>query len=531
VVLARRIPLYQKASDFSVETSDETPLQAAGLIIRLLQNQPMKTKICAVINADNVKDALNDMKKAESADLTELRLDYIKNINESKVKELMKNKKQKIIITCRPINFGGLFRGSEKERLALLSRAIELGADFVDAEFGSEITNELTENKKGSKIIISHHDFKETPSLEKLESVYNQISQLNPNSVKIITTANSINDNFIIFDLLKGKNNLIAFCMGAEGEISRILAPKFGSRLAYCSLDKEKESAPGQINLEEMKNLYHNNLINKETNVIGIIGEFAENSMSKYMHNPNFVKNNVNFVYVPFKVAKNELKDFMENFRKFNFKGAAVTIPHKENIIKLIDELDETAEQIGATNTLVNDNGKIKGYNTDYYGAVYALKEQAEIKGNKILVLGAGGAARAVVYGLKREGAKLTLVNRTDGKAEKLANEFKVGFDEFSNVSKLVKENDIIINTTSVGMYPKENDSVLDGKDLFKGKIVMDIVYKPVNTKLIRMAKKKGCKTVTGDRMLIYQAVRQFELWTKINPGFKDMEKEMNKNI
>jgi shikimate dehydrogenase len=221
----------------------------------------------------------------------------------------------------------------------------------------------------------------------------------------------------------------------------------------------------------------------------------------------------------------------MENFRKFNFKGAAVTIPHKEEIINHIDELDETAEQIGAANTLANDNGKITGYNTDYCGAVMALKEVTKINNKKILIIGAGGAARAVVYGLKKEEARITIANRTDEKAEKLANEFKVNFDKFNNIKKLVKNSDIIINTTSVGMSPDKNDSILDEKDLAKDQIVMDIVYKPVNTKLIRTANKKGCITITGDRMLIYQAVRQFELWTGINPGFKQMESQLIKQI
>ncbi|MEK6946472.1 MAG: 3-phosphoshikimate 1-carboxyvinyltransferase [Nanoarchaeota archaeon] len=530
-VLARRIPLYRKASDFEVDTSNETPLQIAELIIKLHQNQPMKTKICAVIAADNVKDALSDMAKAESADLTELRLDFIKNIDENKIKELMNNKKQKIIVTCRPVQFGGLFKGNEKERIALLNKAIELKADFVDVEFGSEIATDIIKNKKSSKIIISHHDFKETPSLEKLESIYSQINKLNPDFVKIVTAANSINDNFIIFNLLKGKNNLVSFCMDQKGEISRILASKFGSVITYCSLGKNKESASGQITLEEMNKLYHIDLINKETNVIGIIGEFAENSMSKYMHNPNFVKNSINFVYVPFKVAPSELKEFMENFKSFNFKGAAVTIPHKENIINLIHNVDETADEIGAVNTLVRDNGKIIGYNTDYYGAVMTLKEKMNIKSKKILIIGAGGAARAVVYGLKKGGAEITIVNRTESKAKELAEEFHIDFDKMENIKSLTRQADIIVNTTSMGMTPFEDRCALKEDELPEGKIVMDVVYKPVNTKLIRMANKKGCKTITGDRMLIYQAVRQFELWTKINPGFKEMEKELNKHI
>jgi len=530
-VLAKRIPLYHKASDFAVETSNETPLQAAEMIIKLIQKRPIKTKICAVIAADNVQDSIDDIKKAESVDLTELRLDFIKNIDENKISVLMRDKKQKMIVTCRPVAFGGLFKGKEKKRFALLSKAIGLEADFIDVEFGSEIVTSIIKNKKSSKIIISHHDFKGTPSLEKLESICSQINKLNPDLIKIVTTANSINDNFVIFDLLKNKNNLIAFCMGQKGEISRILAPKFGSVITYCSIGKNKESAEGQITLEEMKNLYHFDSINPQTDVIGIIGEFAENSMSKYMHNPNFERNNLNFVYVPLKVTSNELKGFMENFKSFNFKGAAVTIPHKESIISLIYNVDETADEIGAVNTLVNDNGKIIGYNTDYYGAVESLKEKLNPNNKKVLVIGAGGAARAVVYGLKKEGADITIVNRTEDKAKEIADEFNVDFDKMENIKSLTRQNEIIVNTTSLGMSPFEDGCALKEDELPEGKMVMDVVYKPVITKLIKLAQKKRCRTITGDRMLIYQAVRQFELWTGINPGFKEMEKELSKKM
>ena len=532
-VLSRRIPLYKEASDFSVETGNKTPLQTAESILKMLRNQKMKTKICAVVTSKNIKDALAGMKNAESADILELRLDFIKSASPENLKNLIQKSAKPLIAACRPKSFGGFFNGTESQRLDLLRKSIELGADFVDVEFGSEISNEIIKirRKSPSKIILSYHDFKETPSLEKLESVYSQINGLNPDFVKIVTAANSINDNFVIFDLLRNKNNLTAFCMGQKGEISRILAPKFGSAFTYCSLGKGKESASGQITLDEMLNLYNASLINPQTNVIGIIGEFAENSMSKYMHNPNFRKNKLDFVYIPFKTAPHELEKFMQNFRKLNFSGAAVTIPHKENIIRLIDGADETAQQIGAVNTLVNKNGKIIGYNTDYYGAVESLKEKANPKNKKVLVIGAGGAARAVVYGLKKEGAMIALVNRTEAKAKRLAKEFNADFDKFENIKSLTKKSDVIINTTSLGMSPFEGGCALRPDELAEGKIVMDAVYKPILTKLIKLAKKRKCTAITGDRMLAYQAVRQFELWTGLNPGFKEMEKELNKQI
>lgn len=483
--------------------------------------------LAAVITAKTGKGAINDIKKAKNADLIELRADYLRRLDTNELKKIIELCGKPIIITIRKKAEGGLFEGSKIEREAILKKSLEFGADYIDVEYssGKNLIKHLLKNKKDAKIIVSYHNFKETPKNIKKE--YDKIKKLNSDLIKLATNSNSINDNFMVFDLLKDKENLIAFCMGQKGEISRILAHKFGSRMTYASLGKNKQSAPGQISLEGMNTVYHVNLINDKTKVIGIIGEFAENSMSKYMHNPNFVRNRLNFVYVPFKTAGNELSEFMDNFRKFNFRGAAVTIPHKEEVIKYIDELDETAKQIGAVNTLVNDNSKITGYNTDYYGAVMALKEVTNLNNKKILVLGAGGAARAIVYGLKKEGAKITIANRTEGKARKLASEFKADFGKFSNVGNLTRENDIIINSTSSGMEPFQDSCILKENELPERKIVMDVVYKPAITKLIRLARRKKCQTITGDRMLIYQAVRQFELWTKINPGFKSMEKEL----
>ncbi|MBI1935922.1 3-phosphoshikimate 1-carboxyvinyltransferase, partial [Candidatus Woesearchaeota archaeon] len=203
-VLQRRIPLYKQAADFELETSDKKPSEAAKLIMKIIdefdnnktKNKMMKTEICAVITANNAKDALEEMKSASSADLIELRLDFIKSINKNDVKNLLKNKAKNVIVACRPVKFGGLFKGNEKDRLELLKTAVENEADFIDVEFGSEIAGELLKSRKTSKIIISHHDFEKTPPSEDLNLIYKNIQKSSPDLIKIVTTANSINDNF-----------------------------------------------------------------------------------------------------------------------------------------------------------------------------------------------------------------------------------------------------------------------------------------------------------------------------------------------
>lgn len=499
----------------------------------------MKTNICIPITAITSEQALIDLKLAEKyTDLIELRIDYIKDINEENLKSLLKNEQtKKIIVTCRPKNLCGNFEGSEDKRISLLKKAIELNADYIDIEIEAnkeEIKNIINNKNVNTKIIISYHNLKENPSLEELNKKYNEIKELNPDLVKIVTFANSINDNFIIFDLLKNKNDLIAFCMGVRAQISRILAPKYGSKITFASLEEGKESASGQISIEEMKNVYNIGLINENTNVLGVIGEFAENSMSKYMHNASFKEKKLNFAYLPFKVNRKELADFIKNFRKFNFKGSSVTVPHKIEVIKYIDKIDDTAKKIGAVNTIVNKNGELIGYNTDCYGAVESLKEKTELKDKKVLVIGAGGAARAIIYGLKKENADVIIINRSIDKAKLLAEEFKINYEKFDNMGKLIKNNEIVINATSIGMVPNTSESVIkeedflvpkyNNKNFFEKKIFMDIVYKPTETKLVKLARKNNLEVITGDRMLVHQAIGQFKLWTNQEPDFKLMK-------
>jgi len=538
LILRKRSPLYKKFSDFEINTSRKSADEAASEIISMANTgnntQICNTKICAVIAEISVDRAIKAVGKAKGADIVELRLDFIKDLKESDLKTLRDSTKKEVIATCRPKNENGLFEGSEKERIYLLKKCIDLGFDFVDIEFGAEGMGLLMKykgNKKAAKIILSYHDFKKTDGIGKLESIYKKMKKLNPDLVKIATFANSINDNFRIFRLLNGKSDLAAFCMGIKGVISRVLAPKFGSRLTYASVGAK--TAEGQLQLEEMRG-YNITKINPKTKIIGVIAEFAENSMSKYMHNACFRKLGLDFVYLPFKTKPEELKQFMENFRKFRFHGASVTLPHKESVIKYIDKLEDTAREIGAVNTLVAENGKITGYNTDYTGAISALKEKTEVKGRKVLLIGAGGGARAIVYGLKKEGAIATVANRSLERAQKLASEFNVNFKKMPCQNDIFSKFSIIINATSVGMSPNSNQSILNEEDIPKGdksRIIMDIVYKPVHTKLMQIAEKAGCTAISGERMLIHQAMRQFELWTGRKADFKEMERELLSKI
>ena len=481
--------------------------------------------ICIPTTARSAENAVSEMISASKyADIVELRIDYIPELRnaETCIEETLKSKTKPVIITNRPEREGGKFNGSEHDRLRLLQKAIDLGADYVDVEYDS--IKQIT-RRKSSQIIISHHNFKETP--HNISKIYDDICQQKPDIVKIVTYANDITDNIRIFELLESaKVPTISFCMGESGYISRILTSKFGGFLTFASLEKGKESAPGQLTVNELSNIYHFKEINRETKLYGIIGNPVSHSMSPAIHNTAFSEKGLNNIYVPLKVA--DIDSFMRECRNIDFHGFSVTIPHKESALPFLDDLDHTARKIGAINTIVNQNGKLIGYNTDCMAAVmgleYSLKETDETLNNKkISIIGAGGAARAIAFGLKEKGCDITIFNRTIDRAEKLSHDVQCRFESFEEIHKL--DSDILINTTSIGMFPDVDQTPVPKNILKEGMIVFDAVYNPIETRLLREANENGCHTVNGLSMFINQAAEQFRLWTNIDPPIGLMSK------
>jgi 3-dehydroquinate dehydratase / shikimate dehydrogenase len=481
--------------------------------------------ICIPITARSAEGTVSEMLSASKyADIVELRIDYIPELQnaEACIEESLKRKTKPVIITNRPEREGGKFNGSEQDRLYLLQKAIDLGADYVDVEYDS--IKQIT-RRNSSKIIISNHNFKETP--HNLSKIYDDICQQKPDIVKIVTYANDIIDNIRMFELLKSaKVPTISFCMGELGYISRILTGKFGGFLTFASLEKGKESAPGQLTADELSKIYHFKNINKETKLYGIIGNPVSHSMSPAIHNAAFTEKGLKNVYVPLKIAN--IETFMKECREIDFQGFSVTIPHKESVLPYLDDLDHTARKIGAINTIVNRNGKLTGYNTDCMAAVmgleYSMKKANETLNNKkVSIIGAGGAARAIAFGLKEKGCDITIFNRTTERAEKLSQDVKCEFKSFEEIHKL--DSDILINTTSIGMFPNVDQTPIPKNILKEGMVVFDAVYNPTETRLLRDAKEQGCHTVNGLSMFINQAAEQFRLWTDIDAPIELMTK------
>jgi len=273
--------------------------------------------------------------------------------------------------------------------------------------------------------------------------------------------------------------------------------------------------------------------ISGRTKVCGLIGDPVEHTLSPTMHNAAFTHLKLDFIYVAFQVKKQELENAIGGVRSLGIHGVNVTMPHKNAIIRYLDELDSTAKFMEAVNTILNDNGKLMGFNTDGVGALKALEEKGvNLNGKKLLLLGAGGAATAIAFHTVQEVEELTILNRTPDKAMKLAEALRRKFGKTiegnslsaSIIKEELKDSDVLINATSVGMHQNFDQSLVDLEWLRPDLCVMDIIYNPLETKLAKDAKSKGAKVVSGIEMLVYQGAASFEIWTNQVAPIKAMK-------
>ncbi len=264
--------------------------------------------------------------------------------------------------------------------------------------------------------------------------------------------------------------------------------------------------------------------LDAKTKICAIIGNPVEHSLSPATHNAGYETLGLNFAYVAFPVT--DIKNGIEGIRALNILGVSVTVPHKVSVMPFLDEIDKTAKDIGAVNTIVNENGKLIGYNTDSQGAIKALEEKTTLKNKRVVLIGAGGAARAIAFGLKQKGAHVLILNRSREKAKTLADTIGADFGDLSRLSE-IKNSDILIHATPAGMNPHSNESAVPKEFLHSDVLVFDIVYNPKETKLLQDAKEVGCQIVYGYKMLVHQAVTQFELFTKKKAPLAIMEKEL----
>ena len=452
----------------------------------------------------------------KGAELVELRIDWLSR--KPDISRLLAERPTETLIACRRLNDRGRWRGSEDQRLQLLREAIAAEVDYIDLE--DDIAGSIP-RYKNEKRVISHHNFDETP--EDLQSIHDRMAKLDPDIIKLVTMANSPSDAVRMLKLVESsKIPTIGFCMGELGIVSRILCGKYGAPYTYSTFSDERTMAPGQLSFSDMKNIYRFDQINKETKVYGVLGDPIGHSLSPLIHNAAFQHLGMDAVYVPIRVQADRLTKTLKDFEWLDFQGYSVTIPHKESILKLYDQHDASVRAIGAANTIYRDsNGFWKITNTDYEAALESIRQgllesdikPARISGKQVLLLGAGGVARAIGLGLVKENAKVVIANRTAEKAEKLAKELGCQHQKWENRGTTFY--DIIVNCTRVGMHPDVDESPYAPNLLSEKQLVFDTVYNPENTLLLKEARERFSHTVSGIEMFVRQAAAQFQLFTQ----------------
>lgn len=447
----------------------------------------------------------------------EFRLDYLeKPLNAlPKLKQFFAdNTAVTAIATCRREENGGKFAGSLAAEMEVLCKAGAAGFHIVDLELESAEVLKKGELQKlrdtGVALIISHHDFSSTKDLDK---VYERIAPFQPDLYKIVPTAKTLSDNVTLMRFMERmheKANIIGICMGDAGIISRVLGVRAGSVFTFASASQGEETGPGQIAARTLIETYRIDQVDTATKVYGVAGNPIRSSLSPIMMNTAFRRETVNAVYLALQTAK--VSDLIKLVQEIPIQGLSVTMPHKQEIMAYLEKTDPLSAKIGACNTVLRaQDGKLYGFNTDVAGIVGPLEKRMSLRGAKALVLGAGGAARAAVFGLRDKGADVFIYNRTAETGQKLARQ---------SGSKTIKKDalaktpfDVLINATPVGMAGQKAAPLLDAKEL-NTKLVFDLVYNPLETPLIRMARQQNIPFITGVEMFVQQGARQFEIWT-----------------
>lgn len=479
-------------------------------------------KICIPVCAATVDEMLEQIKRAEDlADVVEIRFDCLDKIQFLKAFAFFASKSV-LLFTFRPESQGGKaiddFSGRMRFWEALAAnRNLDKRKIWIDCELDlkSEISN--LEFQK----IISFHDFQGIP--QNIENLYFEISE-NTSIAKIAVQADDITDTIPLWKLLERARSenkeIIPVAMGESGKWTRILGLAHGAFMTYAALDAGRETAPGQIAAKDLIEVYRVKELDEKTDVYGVIGGNTAYSMSPFIHNEAFKQTNQNAVFVPLQVR--DLDAFFKRMVRretreieLNFKGFAVTVPHKQAVIKHLDELHETARRIGAVNTVTIENGRLYGANTDAIGFIGPLKKVCgDLKNAKVAVIGAGGAARACVYALKNEGAEVTVFARDPKKAKALAEEFEADSRELTTHNPQLATHDIVVNATPLGTKGAlENETPAVAEDLKNIQTAYDLVYNPTETRFLREAKNAGASAIGGLSMLIAQAAEQQKIW------------------
>jgi 3-dehydroquinate dehydratase/shikimate dehydrogenase len=469
-------------------------------------------RVCGVVAAETAREMRSQVRLGLRKTRTlELRLDYLRGAKEREIflAWLRRERPRAVLIaTCRRHEGGGLFRGSREEQIAILAQAARSGCGWCDVEIETAkrmARRELARELSSARVMVSYHDFRGTP--RNLRRIVPRLEQAGGHAIKIAAQCHSVSDSVHICELARKRRDAVAIPMGEFGFAGRVLSLRMGSALAYAAV--EQATAPGQLSLSAMTDLYRAERITRRTRVYGVIGDPIGHSLSPVLHNTAFRARKFDAVFVPFLVRN--LREFLGAMKSLGVAGLSVTIPHKEAILRFLDDCDPLAAQIGAVNTVVvRGGGRLYGYNTDYVGVLRSLERRMRLAGSRVLLFGAGGAARAAAFALAQAGSNVCLCARRPERARALAR--AVGGQVVARAGLAHEFFDGIVNCTPVGMHPR-GGSPLSSAEL-NCRIVMDMVYRPRETELLRLARHKGIEVISGVEMFLAQGLAQYEIWT-----------------
>ncbi|HYK21222.1 MAG TPA: shikimate dehydrogenase [Pyrinomonadaceae bacterium] len=465
-------------------------------------------KICVPLCEKAVKALTH---ACEWADIVELRLDCLTEPPED-ISALLNDLSGPVILTYRPSEQGG-YRDLDREARVAFWRLAPRG-ESVWWDLEVDLVDDLAPD--WSHVIVSHHDFSGVP--QNLIQTYEQLAETPARVLKIAVQARDVIDCLPVFKLIdrarSESREIIAIAMGNAGIATRILGPSRGAFLTYGSLADDSATAPGQVNAQKLRSLYHLDEINNETMICGLVGLPVMHSLSPEIHNAAFAAEGINGVYLPFEVT-----DLSEFFRRmvhprtrelnWNLRGLSITAPHKQTVMNCLDWIDPQAQEIGAVNTVVVEKDRLLGYNTDAAGLIQPLLARfGSLVDKRVAIIGAGGAARAAVWALRKQKAGVTIFARDPSKA----GELNVPVQSLSSAS--FAGYDVVINATPLGSGAHIDQSPATQQQLKGARWVYDLVYNPSETCLMREARAAGCDTLGGLEMLKAQARIQFELWT-----------------
>lgn len=485
-------------------------------------------QICIALGFEDVEALLDHARSEYEAGerFLEFRLDYLPFPERGLIairKFLGRHSDCMLLATCRRRQNHGRFHGSVEEQIRILEAARDAGARAVDVEIESaeNCSERLAKLRSGCVLLISYHNYGGTPP--RLDSILRRMTRVPADAYKIVTTARKPSDSHRVLALARGNPKIptVVLAMGETGFATRVLSPAFGAIYTYAAPNAGQGTASGQVCARQLRSIYRIGKFSREARIYGVIADPVRHSISPAVHNRAFQARRADAVYLPFLVPAGRLKDFMLLADRLPLAGFSVTIPHKQKILRYLDQVEPLARRIGAVNTVWRKAGKWRGANTDTAGVTVPLERHVRIAKSSVLVVGNGGAARGAAFTIAATGAKLAITGRNLDRVRALAS--VTGAEPLSREQAEARAFDVLIHATPLGMTPRVDECFFRGR--IPARLVFDMVYTPMETLLLRRAKQQGAEVIPGLEMFLEQAARQFEIWTGDRPPRAMMEK------